>query len=427
MNNLEFKIINSKLVGQGVGMQTENYPEVSLEDICVAAQQLKGQIHRTPLEPSQTFSRLTHRNILLKCENLQRTGSFKIRGAYNKIINLTPEEKRRGVIAASAGNHAQGVALAASMVGIPSTVVMPKGAPIAKVEATRGYGANVILHGESYDEAYQHALEIEKNTGSVFVHAFNDPKVIAGQGTLGLEIMEQIKDLDGIVVPVGGGGLIGGLALAVKSYAPHVRIVGVQAKSAPAMVKSKEMHKYTVVACQATIADGIAVACPGNLTYGLVERFADEMMTVEDEEIAQTVVLLLERAKMLVEGSGAVGLTALMSGQIGKPGERWVTVLSGGNIDVSSIAKMIEHGLVRSGRRWEFRTVLPDKPGALQTLLAEVARGGANIITVIHDRLRQGLSLSQAEVIIALETRDRDHIQMLRQQLEQRGYQIHGV
>ncbi|MZP29286.1 threonine ammonia-lyase [Heliobacterium undosum] len=403
---------------------------LSLEDIRLAAGRLKGKLHHTPFERSATFSRLSGRDVWLKCENMQRTGSFKIRGAMNKILSLTEEERARGVIAASAGNHAQGVALGASLIGVPATIVMPKGAPLAKVEATRDYGAQVILHGDFYDEAYNHAQELMHRTGAVFIHAFDDPQVIAGQGTLGLEILEQMRPIgafDGIVLPIGGGGLAGGLALAVKSHNPQMRIVGVQAESAPAMALSKELHVHTVVACKATIADGIAVSCPGNLTFGLIERLVDEIITVNDESIAKTVTLLLERSKLVVEGSGVIGLAALLEERVGRRGERWAALLSGGNIDISAIARIIEHGLVESGRRWEFRTTLPDRPGALQSLLAEVARGGANIITVIHDRLRPGLSLSQAEVIVALETRDQEHIGQLRAQLAERGFGVTDV
>ncbi|MBC9784180.1 threonine ammonia-lyase [Heliobacterium chlorum] len=407
-----------------------DFKEISFEDIQRAAQRLEGKLHLTPLEHSQTFSRLSGCEVWLKCENLQRTGSFKIRGALNRMFHLTEEEKKRGVIAASAGNHAQGVALGASLIGVASTVVMPTGAPMAKVEATRDYGANVVLSGNNYDEAYQKAQSLREQSGAVFIHAFDDPKVIAGQGTLAIEILKQFPDMDkltGIVVPVGGGGLIGGLAMAVKSLHPKVRIVGVQTESAPAMAQSLEHHSHRIVACRSTIADGIAVACPGDLTFRLVNDFVDEIVTIDDETIAKTMVMLLERSKLVVEGSGAIGLSALIEGKVGRPGERWVAMLSGGNIDVSAIAQIIEHGLVESGRRWEFRTILPDKPGSLQNLLSEVAFGGANIISVVHDRLRPGLSLSQAEVSVALETRDAEHIQKIRHQFEAKGFRIIDV
>ncbi|KAB2953028.1 threonine ammonia-lyase [Heliorestis acidaminivorans] len=396
--------------------------KIAFEDIERAAQNLIGKVRYTPLQYSRSFSELSGRQVLLKCENLQITGSFKVRGAFNKLLSLTVEEQAKGVVAASAGNHAQGVALASAMSNVKATIVMPQGAPIAKVEATKAYGADVILHGHSYDEAYEHALAIQAEKGSVFVHAFDDPKVIAGQGVVGLEILQQCKNLDGIVVPVGGGGLIGGIALAVKTLFPQVAVVGVQTSAAPAMVESKKEKKHKTVACKGTIADGIAVACPGQLNYGLVEQLIDDMVAVDEDDIARTVVLLLERAKLVTEGAGAAALSALLTGQVGKQGERWVTVLSGGNMDITTVAKIIEQGLVRSGRRWEFRTVLPDRPGALQSLLAEVAQGGANIIAVNHDRLRPGLALSQAEVLITLETRDQDHIKELIARLGQRGY-----
>ncbi|MCW2277157.1 threonine ammonia-lyase [Heliophilum fasciatum] len=395
---------------------------LSLAMIETAAQRIAPYIHRTPLAHSHTFSRLAGCEVYLKCENWQRTGSFKLRGALNRLLSLTEDEKKLGVVAASAGNHAQGVALAATMVGVPATIVMPKGAALAKIEATRGYGAEVILEGDTYDEAYQAALALQKERSLLYVHAFDDPLVIAGQGTVGLEIADQLPDITGITVPIGGGGLIAGLALALKSRFPQVRIIGVQSTAASAMVASRQAGCATTVSCQRTIADGIRVALPGRLTFPLVQDLVDDLLTVDDEAIAKAIVLLLERAKLVVEGAGAVSLAALLTQQLGKSGERWVALLSGGNTDISAIAALIEHGLVQSGRRWEFRVTLTDAPGSLQQLLALIAAGGANVISIIHDRLAPTLSLRQVEVIIALETRDHEHIDELTVQLTRAGF-----
>ncbi len=394
---------------------------ITLADIQQAHLAMYDVIHHTPLDQSTTFSHMAGYDVYLKLENLQKTGSFKIRGAYNKIHSLTLEEKAKGVIAASAGNHAQGVAYAARMAGIKATIVMPEVAPLAKIVATRGYGAEVILHGMGYDDAFQKAQEIEQAEGQTFIHAFNDQKVIAGQGTIGLEILEQLEDVSAIVVPIGGGGLIAGIALVVKELAPHVKIYGVQAEGAPAMYMSKKAHVRKTTPDAMTIADGIAVKTPGELTFDIIDRCVDDIVVVDDEAIASTILMMLERAKMMVEGAGAVGLAAILNHKI--PGKgKVVNVVSGGNVDVNFISRMIERGLVRAGRRIKISTFINDRPGILQQLLTVIASTRANVIHVSHNRIEQNVPIGQAVVEISLETRDAQHAQQILVDLRQNGY-----
>ncbi len=397
--------------------------EVNIDSIRQAYERLKGIVHHTPLDYSRTFSRLSGCEAYLKLENLQKTGSFKIRGAYNKIQTLSEQEKARGVIAASAGNHAQGVAFGARQAGLKATIVMPEIAPLAKVVATRDYQAEVVLKGTVYDEAYQEALKIQQETGSTFVHAFNDSAVIAGQGTIGLEILQDLPDVDAIVVPIGGGGLIAGIASAVKAVAPHVKIYGVQAQGASAMYLSKAAHSHKTTNDAVTIADGIAVKVPGDLTFAIVDRLVDEIVTVDDEDIAGSILLLLERSKMMVEGAGAVSLAALIHDKI--PCKRKVVcVISGGNIDVNFISRIIERGLVKAGRRIKICTNVLDRPGELQRLLYTIGKLQGNIIHVYHDRVERHVPLGQAVVEISLETRDAMHSDMIMQALSQQGYVV---
>ncbi|WP_088553155.1 threonine ammonia-lyase [Calderihabitans maritimus] len=397
---------------------------VSLHHIHKALEELKPVIHRTPLDFSATFSKLTGYNVFLKAENLQKTGSFKIRGAYNKIQMLSPEEKKKGVVAASAGNHAQGVAFAASRAGIPSTVVMPQWAPLSKIMATRDYGARVVLAGENYDEAYLEARSIQDKTGAVFIHAFDDPAVIAGQGTVGLEIVEQLPDLDALVVPVGGGGLIAGIATAVKSLRPEVEVFGVQAaRVAPVFARWKE-GKFSTEDTVGTIADGIAVKRPGEITLPLIERLVDDIVAVEDEMIAQTILMLMERSKLIVEGAGAAALAAMLAGKVRPKRKNVVVIISGGNIDVNMVSKIIERGLVKTGRLAQLRTWLEDRPGALQKLLSVVASTRANVISVTHDRIKPAVPLTRAEVTLRLETKDTEHIAQIIKALQEKGYKV---
>jgi len=398
---------------------------VNLAMIERAAERLRGVAHQTPLDLSTTFSRISGREVWLKHENLQKTGSFKLRGAYNKVMALSEEDKGKGVIAASAGNHAQGVAYGASAAGIPATIVMPEGAPLSKVAATRSYGARVVLSGSTYDEAYQKAKEIQDQTGATFVHAFDDPEVIAGQGTIGLEILAEMEP-EVVVAPIGGGGLIAGLAAAIKGRNPSIKVVGVQAAGAPAMYLSKRAGSWQETIQVDTIADGIAVKKPGQLTFQIINEMVDEIITVTDEEIAQAILMLLERGKTIVEGAGAVGVAALLAGKLPYNG-RTAIVLSGGNIDVNMVATIIYRGLSKAGRRLRFRTILVDKPGSLHKLLELIARTRANVISITHDRSRPTLTYTQAEVVLELETQDNQHIGEILAILKNNHYQVEIV
>ncbi|MDU4960859.1 MAG: threonine ammonia-lyase [Sporomusaceae bacterium] len=398
-------------------------PAVTLADVEAAYAAMRKLVHQTPLDRSRTFSELTGCELYLKLENLQKTGSFKLRGAYNKIHSLTPAEKKRGVIAASAGNHAQGVAYAASLAGIKATIVMPETAPLAKVIATRGYQAEVVLSGAGYDEAYETAKQIQADSGQVFIHAFNDPRVIAGQGSIGLEILAALEDVAAVVVPIGGGGLAAGIALAVKTKAPHVKVYGVQAEGAPAMCLSKQQHCLTTTAGAATIADGIAVKAPGDITFDLIDRYLDDIVVVDEEAIASTILMLLERGKLLVEGAGAVSLAALLNHLLPVSG-KVAAVISGGNIDVNFISRIIERGLVKAGRRIKIMTRVTDRPGALTRLLMIVANLRANVISVYHDRVERNVPLGQAVVEISMETQDALHTETILTSLRQEGYLV---
>ncbi|NLI12825.1 threonine ammonia-lyase [Pelotomaculum propionicicum] len=395
---------------------------LSLEKIEEAKRQLAGVATLTPLDHSVTFSALTGNTVFLKLENMQKTGSFKIRGAYNKIMSLSEEERTRGVIAASAGNHAQGVAYAAGRAGLRCTVIMPEGAPISKVMATRGYGAEVILAGGGYDEAFQYAVELQAKSGAVLVHSFNDPEVIAGQGTIALELLEQLPEIEAILAPVGGGGLIAGIAFVIKKIKPSVRIIGVQALGAPSMFLSFKEGKLTGCRHTCTFADGIAVRQPGDLAFSIIKKHVDEMFTVDDEEIASSVLMLLERSKIMVEGAGAVGLAALIHKKTGLKSAKTVVLLSGGNIDVNILSIIIERGLIKTGRYARLRVMVTDQPGNLRRLLGAVAEARANVISVSHDRIKPGIPLKQAEVILALETRNRDHLEQIITSLAGIGY-----
>ena len=396
---------------------------LSLDDIRAAAEALTGVAHETPLEGSSTFSGIAGFPVYLKLENLQKTGSFKLRGAYNKIRLLSPSEKARGVIAASAGNHAQGVAYAARHAGIRSVIVMPETAPLSKVSATRGYGAEVVLAGSSYDEAFARAKELETEEGLTFVHAFNDPAVMAGQGTLGLEILKALPGVEAVIVPVGGGGLIAGVATAIKELAPQVKVYGVQAEGADAMALSQKAGTLLQTAAATTIADGIAVKVPGDATFEVVRKYVDDIVTIDDEAIASAILMLLERAKLLAEGAGAIGLAALMHGKIAARGPV-ACLISGGNIDVNFIARIIERGLVKAGRRVILTTYVIDRPGALQKLLASIAACRGNVLYVHHDRIQHDVPLGQAKVQVSLETRDTAHTEEILAALQREGYAV---
>ncbi|EAX47394.1 threonine dehydratase [Thermosinus carboxydivorans Nor1] len=396
---------------------------VTLDDVKKAQAALAGLVHHTPLDRSHTFSAMVGCEVYLKLENLQKTGSFKIRGAYNKIHSLTDDEKRRGVIAASAGNHAQGVAFAARLAGIRATIVMPEVAPLAKIMATRGYGAEVLLAGAVYDEAFQKAKQVQAEKGQTFIHAFNDPAVIAGQGTVGLEILHDLDDVSAIVAPIGGGGLIAGIAAAVKELAPHVKIYGVQAQGASAVYMSKQAHELKTTPDAVTMADGIAVKVPGDLTFAIIDKYVDDVVVVDDEATAGAILMLLERAKLMVEGAGAVSLAAVLHGKIPAKG-KVACILSGGNIDVNFISRIIERGLVKAGRRVKMTTLVLDRPGELQRLLAIIARSRANVIHVYHDRVARNVPLGQAVVELSLETRDALHTDEILANLRREGYTV---
>ncbi|HHU70368.1 MAG TPA: threonine ammonia-lyase [Thermoanaerobacterales bacterium] len=400
---------------------------VTVEDVKKAYDNLKSTVRKTPIDESRTISEITGGKVFLKAENLQKTGAFKIRGAFNKIINLSNEEQAKGVIAASAGNHAQGVALAASSAGIRSTIVMPEGASVTKVIATKGYGANVVLSGQNYDESYKKALELQKSEGSVFVHAFDDPYVIAGQGTIAIEILEELPETEFIIVPIGGGGLISGIAVAAKSLKPSVKIIGVQAEGAASAYKARQNNKIIELESAYTIADGIAVRKTGDLTFSLIQKYVDDIITVNDEEIAHAILTLLERSKIVVEGAGAVGAAALIHNKLNIRDRNAVVVISGGNIDANIVSRIIEKGLMKSGRYIRIATVIEDRPGTLYTLLKTVASMRANVVSIFHDRLKQSVPLGQSEVELELETRDPEHVAELLQALEEKGYKIEVV
>ena len=397
---------------------------VTFQMILEAAKHLKGVIKETDFCYSETLSELTEGDVYLKLENLQQSGSFKIRGAYNKMIHLSDEEKNGGVVASSAGNHAQGVAISASKLGIKSTIVMPKSAPFAKIYATRKYGGEVVLHGEVYDEAYEKAIEIQKAAGMTFVHPFNDPYVITGQGTIGLEIMEEQPDLDVILVPIGGGGIAAGVALAAKTINPNIKVIGVQTKNAPSMYESLRCGHVEVMPVNKTIADGIAVGEPGDLTFSIIKEYVDEIITVSETEISQAVLLLLENCNLVCEGAGAVSVAAIMSKKLDLKDKKVGAILSGGNIDINMIESIINHAMITTGRRTEIKVMVNHKPGELSAFLETIAKELGNILIIHQSRSREGLSMYHLEVTVVVETLDAHHKQRLIKKLIESGYEI---
>lgn len=401
----------------------ESVRAVDLAMVRQAAETIAGFVRRTPLLPAEGWPELAGAAVYLKLENLQETGAFKIRGAFNRLARLDSAGRRRGVVCASAGNHAQGVALAGARLHIPVTVLMPETAPVTKVAATRRHGAQVTLWGQGYEQAYERALQVAAEHGLAFIHPFDDPWVVAGQGTIGLEILQQLPDVDTVVVPVGGGGLIAGIAVAIKEQRPSVRVVGVQAEKAPAMARSFAQGKRQAVERGRTIADGLAVKVPGELTFHIIQRYVDAMVTVREDGIARAILLLLERAKLVAEGAGAAALAALLEGKVAHAG-RVVVIVSGGNIDVHLLARIIERGLLEDGRLVRLQTLVADRPGALQALLKVIAGEGGNILSVYHDRLRHSVALGEAEVELIIETRDVLHAQSLCEALVRSGYPL---
>jgi threonine dehydratase len=395
---------------------------VTIETIEAAAKRIHGSIFLSPFVRSETFSQLTGNSIFFKLENLQMTGAFKERGALNKILLLTAEERRHGVIAASAGNHAQAVAYHATQRGIAAQICMPLTTPLVKVSATRGYGAEVILAGANYDEACEEAVRRSREFGLTFIHPFDDEAVIAGQGTLGIEMLEQAADLDAVVIPVGGGGLIAGLACAVKEKRPKIRVIGVQSSKLPSMKAAIEQNKLVTLPANKTIADGIAVRCAGAVTFPLVRKYVDEIVTVDDEEIANAILLLLEKEKTLTEGAGAVAVAAVLNRKVAGAGKNVGVLISGGNIDVTLLSRIIERGLVKDGRLLRIRIHLPDHPGALVRLASVIADHKANIIETLYDRAYYGVVLGDTVIDITVEMRGPEHIAELKAALDAAGY-----
>ena len=397
---------------------------LTINDFQAAADRLKNVVHKIPLSSSKTFSEMTGAEVYLKYENQQKTGSFKVRGAYNKIMKRYEEGGLQAVVASSAGNHAQGVAFAASRIGVPATIVMPRSTPIAKVSATKGYGAKVVLHGAIYDEAYAKACEIVEQEGAEFIHPFDDEDVIAGQGTIALEILSDLPFVDIVLVPAGGGGLVSGIAACIKQINPRIQVVGVQAEGADAIVSSFGKDTVQSSASVHTIADGIAVKTPGSVTMGYINQYVDQMVTVSDEEIAGAILLLLERTKQVVEPAGAAPLAAVLNHKVDVAGKKICCVLSGGNIDVSFIHKVVEKGLVTRGRHLKFSTVMPDVPGALERFAHLVAGAEANIINFQHDRVQDDLAIGDAIIHVVCEVSGQEHGQRLLDTLRKAGYQI---
>ena len=389
---------------------------VTFQMVIEAARELKGIIKETDFCYAETLSGLTKGEIYLKLENLQQSGSFKIRGAYNKMVHLTEDEKKSGVVASSAGNHAQGVALGAQMTGIKATIVMPATAPLAKVTATKGYGAEVVLNGLVYDDAYAKAVELQKETGATFLHPFNDKYVISGQGTIGLEILEQLDGkVDTILCPIGGGGIIAGIAVAAKGINPNIKIVGVQTANIPSMHESMKNGEVTTAFKSTTIADGIAVKTPGDVTFEIINELVDEVIVVEEDEIAQGMLFLMENQKVVAEGAGAVSTAALLSGKyVPQKGENVVCVISGGNVDVNTLYRVIGTALTKEARRYAFNTVIQDKPGGLAELTKIISEHDANILNANLTRSSMGGATGTLTAEMVLETLNQDHIDRLK-------------
>ena len=396
---------------------------LTIEKIIHAQRVLEEAIYKTDVIRTSGLS--DECELFLKAENLQKTGSFKIRGAYYKISQLSAEEKKRGVIACSAGNHAQGVALAAQKNGIPALICLPEGAPISKVEATRSYGAELCLVPGVYDDAYNRALQLQKERSLTFIHPFDDEDVIAGQGTIGLEILAQVKDIDAIVVPVGGGGLMSGVAFAVKQMNPKVQVYGVQASGAASMATSLHDGKIECLPSVSTIADGIAVKQPGEHTFDYCNRFVDGIVTVTDEEISAAILALIEKRKMIAEGAGATPVAAIMAGKLPQlKGKKVCCVVSGGNIDVTILSRVITRGLVMSGRQCTLNIELLDKPGQLVAVSQIIAKCGANVVGVHHEHANAGSEVIGCYLRIDMETRNFEHIQEIRRALSEAGFKI---
>ena len=395
---------------------------LTLDRIYHASYVLKNVVRRTDLIYAPQIN--PDAQIFLKTENLQITGSFKVRGAYYKISQLSQEEKERGVIACSAGNHAQGVALAATKNDIRSLICLPDGAPISKVEAAKRYGAEICLVKGVYDDAYNRAVELQEESGATFIHPFDDPDVIAGQGTIGLELLEQLPDMDAVIVPVGGGGLISGVAFAIKSLNPNCKVYGVQAAGAPSMYNSIRHHQKEILDRVSTIADGIAVKNPGELTYALCEKYVDDIVTVTDDEISTAILALIEQQKLIAEGAGAVSVAAVMFNKVDIAGKKAACLLSGGNIDVTILSRVITRGLLKAGRSADLTIALQDKPGQLKDVSRIIADLGGNVTSIHHDRANEGMDINGCFLHIVMETRDWKHVEDIRKALSDAGFKI---
>ena len=395
---------------------------LTIDNVYRANYALKSVIRKTDIIRAPKLSSCTE--LYLKTENLQITGSFKVRGAYYKMSNLSEAEKARGVVACSAGNHAQGVALAAQKNGIKSVICLPDGAPISKIEATKSYGAEVCLVEGVYDDAYKKALELRDTEGYTFIHPFNDEDVIAGQGTIALELIEQLPDMDAVIVPIGGGGLISGIAYTIKTLKPQVKVYGVQAAGAPSMYKSVKDGKIEELSAVSTIADGLAVKKPGDLTYEICSKYVDEIVTVTDDEISAAILALMEKHKLVTEGAGAAAVAAAMFGKLDIDGKKTVCLLSGGNIDVTILSRVIKRGLLMSGRTCQLMIELADKPGQLKNVSRIIADLGGNVISVHHERANEGSDVTGCYLRIMLETRNYDHIAEIKKGLTDFGFKL---
>jgi len=396
---------------------------LTLADVLAARERISSSIYYSPCNHSQMLSRMTGQQVYLKLENLQMTGSFKERGALNKIATLTPDEAARGVVAASAGNHAQGVAYHATQRGIRAVIVMPQTTPLVKVTATRGFGAEVVLHGANYDEACEEATRLCKAEGMTFIHPFDDHLVMAGQGTIGLELLEQIEGLEAVVIPIGGGGLIGGIACAVKESNPNVRVIGVQTAKLNSMSAALAAHHLVTLDPATTIADGIAVRRAGELTFPVVEKYVDEIVTVDEDEIASAILTLLEREKTLAEGAGATALAALLQKHTSlPPNMKTAMLVSGGNIDVTLLSRIIERGLVQDGRLIRLRIHLLDRPGALVDLATLIASHRVNIVDTLYNRAYYGVNLGDTSIDLTMETRGPEQVEELLTAMTAAGY-----
>ncbi|MBQ3040580.1 MAG: threonine ammonia-lyase [Clostridia bacterium] len=395
---------------------------LTIDNVYRANYALKNVIRQTDIIRAPKLAEGTE--LYLKTENLQITGSFKVRGAYYKMSKLSEAEKAKGVVACSAGNHAQGVALAAQKNGIKATICLPDGAPISKIEATKSYGAEVCLVEGVYDDAYNKALELRDNMGYTFIHPFNDEDVIAGQGTIALELIEQLPDMDAVIVPIGGGGLISGIAYTLKTLKPHVKVYGVQATGAPSMYKSLKDGQIEELPSVSTIADGIAVKKPGDLTYEICSKYVDEIVTVTDDEISAAILALMEKHKLVTEGAGATSVAAAMFGKLDIEGKKTVCLLSGGNIDVTILSRVIKRGLLMSGRTAQLMIELADKPGQLKNVSRIIADLGGNVISVHHERANEGSDVTGCYLRIMLETRNYEHINEIKKALTDFGFKL---